>query len=128
MKKLSLLVSAPLVFAVTACQGTLNTLPPAVSPVDPVQYADLELPAGLDIRSVDFSASTFGDASSAPGGPVFSAVGGRAFVKVYAVERSSGEQYLLLYEDIAHRSRPIQIVRFHAGSTSVKAEPVPTTK
>jgi hypothetical protein len=53
---------------------------------------------------------------------VSSTFGGRAFVKVYAVHRTSGEQYLLLYEDIARRPRPIQVIRFHAGGASVRPD------
>ena len=29
-----------------------------------------------------------------------------------AVHRQTGEQYLLIYEDIAHRKTPIQVIRF----------------
>lgn len=128
MRTLSLLASASLIFGLTACHGTINTLPQALSPASPVQYADLELPAGLEIRSVDFTSSTFGEASSGAGGAVFSTVGGRAFVKVYAVERKTGEQYLLLYEDITRRARPIQIIRFHAGPAGVQSEPATIPK
>jgi hypothetical protein len=58
-------------------------------------------------------APTFADAPGVPGGAVSSTIGGRAFVRVYAVRRDTREQVLLLYEDIAHRRRPIQIIRFH---------------
>ncbi len=33
-------------------------------------------------------------------------------MKVYAVHRTTGEQFLLLYEDIAHRKRPVQVIHF----------------
>jgi hypothetical protein len=102
-----------LLVAAVACQPQVNTLPPPVSPSAPIQYYDLDVPADLEVRSVDFSATTFADASGLPGGAVSSTVGGRAFVRVHAVRRDSREQVLLLYEDIAHRRRPIQVIRFH---------------
>lgn len=108
------LVAAP------ACTP-VNTVPAPVAPGDPVQYYDLDLPSSLDIRSVDFSAALFSDVS---GGPdlVGSSVGGRGFLKVYAVDRNSGQQYLLLYEDIRGRKRPVQVIRFHGvpGDTLLK--------
>jgi len=88
LQKLRLLLSVSLVVTATACHGTINTLPDPVSPTGPIGYADLELPAGLEVRSVDFAAATFADASGVPGGAVTSSVGGRAFVKVYAVDRT----------------------------------------
>jgi len=60
---------------------------------------------------VDFCATTFSDVSGS-GGSMSSSVGGRAFVKVYAAHRTTGEQFLLLYEDIERRKRPVQVTRF----------------
>ena len=116
------LFGVSLLVALAACHRTVNTLPAPVGPADPVHYADIDVPAGLEIRSVDFSATTFSDASSGAGGDVWSTIGGRAFVKVYAVHRTSGEQYLLLYEDIAHRRQPIQIIRFRASGPAVRPD------
>jgi hypothetical protein len=67
--------------------------------IDAVQYYDLELPPDLDIKGVDFSAATFAEVSG--GETTSSSVGGRAFVKVYAVSRTTGDQFLVLYEDVA---------------------------
>lgn len=39
-------------------------------------------------------------------------IGGRAFIKVHAVHKKTGEEYLLIYENIDQRPRPIQIIRF----------------
>lgn len=105
-----LIVSAVLL---PACQP-VNTVPEPVAPTAAVQYYDLEVPPELEIKSVDFSATTFSEVSGSQG-LTQSAVGGRAFVKVYAVHRSTGAQYLLLYEDIANRKRPVQIIRFVPG-------------
>ena len=35
----------------------------------------------------------------------------------YAVHRKTGEQFLLLYEDIARRKRPVQVIRFRPTPT-----------
>ena len=96
----------------TACIKPVNTVPAPVTPTAQVQYYDLELPADLEIKAVDFSATTYADVSGAPQGAVGSIVSGRAFVKVYAVQKTTGEQFLLLYEDITRRKRPVQIIRF----------------
>jgi len=110
-----------LAFVSAAACAPVNTVPGPVSPTAAVQYYDLEIPPDLDIRAVDFSASTFSAVSGA-GGSTSSQVGGRAFVKVYAVRRTTGEQFLLLYEDIEHRKRPVQIIRFVPGPEKVRPD------
>lgn len=107
---------APGILALVGLVGCrpVNTVPDPVSPTAAVQRYDLEVPPDLEIKSVDFSASTF-SAVSGSDGSTSSAVGGRAFVKVYAVHRTTGEQFLLLYEDIARRKRPVQVIRFVPG-------------
>ena len=106
----------PILATALACVPPVNTVPSVVAPTDAVQYYDLELPADLEIKSVDFSATTFSDVSGTPHGPVGTTVTGRAFVRVYAVDKASGEQFLLLYEDITRRKRPVEIIRFIPGS------------
>jgi hypothetical protein len=85
------------------------TVPERVAPTDPVREFDLEVPPGLEIRNVDFSAMEYATDSD---GPFAGAIGGRAFLKVYAVDRQTTESVLLIYEDIARRKRPVQIIRF----------------
>ena len=94
-----------------ACTATVNTMPPVAGPTTAVQYYDLQLPRDLEVKAVDFTATTYADVSGM-NGSTSSSVAGRAFVKVYAVHRTTGEQFLLLYEDIANRARPAQIIRF----------------
>ena len=113
-------IFAPLVLIAlssSACSRTVNTLPPVSKPGAPLSEISLEIPPGLEVRSVDYDASMFSDVSGLSGqyGYTSTSVGGRAFVKVYAVERESGEQVLLLYENIAQRSKPIQIIRFRTA-------------
>jgi hypothetical protein len=100
------------------CVKPVNTIPAPVAPTAAVQYYDLELPPDLEIRAVDFSSTAFSNVSGggATETPVSSSVGGRAFVKVYAVHRTTGEQFLLLYEDVLRRRRPVQIIRFVPGT------------
>lgn len=105
----------PALIAGVACQPTINTLPGPASPTTAVQYYDLEVPGDLEIKAVDFAATTFSEVFGPPHGFTTSSVGGRAFVKVYAVHRTTGEQFLLLYEDIAHRTQPVQVIRFLGG-------------
>ena len=99
-----------------ACVKPVNTVPAPVSPAADVQRYDLELPPDLEIRGVDFTATTYADVSGPPEGAVSSTVNGRAFVKVWAVHRTTREDYLVLYEDVSRRKRPVQIIRFVRGA------------
>jgi len=67
-------ITACLVIAVAACHP-VNTVPEPVSPAAAVQYFDLDVPHDLEIRAVDFSATTFTDVSGSQG-LTSSAVGG----------------------------------------------------
>lgn len=96
------------------CTAAVNTVPEPVSPTAAVQYYDLDIPPDLEVKSVDFAATAFTDVSGFHGA-TSSTTTGRAFVKVYAVQRRTGEQYLLLYEDPAHRRQPIQVIHFRAA-------------
>jgi hypothetical protein len=107
--------------AAVGCTTPVNTVPEPVSPTTAVQYYDLEVPRDLEIRTIDFAATTFSEVSGAQGS-TSSTVGGRAFVKAYAVHRTTGEHYLLLYEDITHRRRPVQVIRFVRGQDSAQPD------
>jgi len=98
-----------------ACQP-VNTVPEPVSPTAAVQYYDLDVPPDLEVRSIDFSATTFSEVEGS-GGNTSSSTGGRAFVKVYGVRRKTGEQFLLLYEDILRRKQPVQIIRLRSSAS-----------
>ncbi|HSD32697.1 MAG TPA: hypothetical protein VLB49_12350 [Gemmatimonadales bacterium] len=106
----------------TACVRPVNTVPVPAAPTDPVQYYDLDVPSELDIKAVDFDAALF-TAVSGTGDAIGSSVGGRGFLKVYAVHRKTGEQYLLLYENIPERKRPVQVIRFHGVPNDPLLEP-----
>jgi hypothetical protein len=100
--------------ALAAC-GPPNTEPAPVAPNDPIQYYDLDLPESLQVQSIQFAATTFSEVSGY-GGATGSEIGGRAFLQVYAIHRDTGDQYLLLYEDIANRKQPVQVIRFRPTS------------
>lgn len=109
----------PLLLALPACARVVDTLPPRTTPNAAVVESTLYVPAGLEIRNVDYVASLYsnvggGGVSAGIGMPNVTSVGGRAFIKVFAVDRRTGEQVLLLYENVSERPRPIQIIRFRA--------------
>jgi hypothetical protein len=113
----------PAAAILAACnRSVINTIPPLVTPAAEVQRLDLELPPDLEIRTIDFAATTYADVRGNSDTGTWSEVAGRAFIKVWAVHRDSGEHYLLLYEDIAHRRRPVQIIRFVRGSERARPD------
>ncbi len=101
----------------TACNRTINTLPARLTPADPVQYFALRIPDSLEIRAVDFDAALYPNVSGSNNTWVDTKLGGRAFVKVHAVHRRTGEQYLIVFEDIARRREPVLVIRFDGSAT-----------
>jgi len=97
-----------------AC-GPTNTVPAPVAPGDPIQYYDLDFPESLQVQSIQFSATTFSEVAGYAG-TTASEIGGRAFLQVHAIHRDTGDQYLLLYEDIVNRKQPVQVIRFRPTS------------
>jgi hypothetical protein len=92
----------------------VNTVPEPLSPTASVQRYDLDIPSDFEIKAIDFTATSFTDVTGF-NGITSSSTSGRGFVKVYAVQRGTGEQYLLLYEDIARRRQPIQVIHFRSA-------------
>jgi hypothetical protein len=91
--------------------GPVKTLPPLLAPEDPPQQVTLLVPEDLEIRSIDFSASVYTDSEDGTTTIPWE-LGGRAFISAHAVHKRSGEAYLLLYENVAERRMPVQIIRF----------------
>ena len=100
--------------ALAAC-GPTNTVPPPVAPSDPIQHYDLYIPESLQVQSIGFAATTFSEVAGSAG-VTASEVGGRAFIQVHAIHRDTGDRYLLLYEDIANRKQPVQVIRLQQVS------------
>jgi hypothetical protein len=111
--------------AAAACHTPVNTVPAPVAPDDPITQYEIEIPDALEVKSVSFDATTFGDVSGSELA-VTTTVGGRAFLKVYAVHRETGDQYFLIYEDIVHRKTPVQVIRFRPVPDSRVFSPNPS--
>jgi hypothetical protein len=113
MHRWSSLLLTPIVAGLSACTPPFSSVPEPVAPSAPVQYYDLDIPSDLEIKAVDFAATAFLDVSGV-NGQTSSSTAARGFIKVYAVQRGSGEQFLLLYEDVTRRKRPIQVIHFRS--------------
>lgn len=94
-----LLFAAILLLA--GCGSSASTLFPVAEPGEPVVEYILDVPDHQEVQTVDFSAAT--DSSG---------VRGRGFVKVFATDRTTGEQVLLLFENIGVRKEPVALIRF----------------
>lgn len=112
MKKRNFLIILIFTFVLTACTGAVYTLPNVARADSPVVTEHLIIPEEFEIISADFDASLSAKASSAAGGPVSSTTFGRAFIKLHCRHKETKEEYLLLYEDLKNRSKPIQIIKF----------------
>jgi hypothetical protein len=88
--------------AATLSACATNTMPSAAAPADPIRHNRLEVPAWLEILSIDFAAAMRG------GGDV--STERRGFYSVFGRHRETDKYYLLLYEDITRRVAPIEIV------------------
>lgn len=123
MRSLLSLCVLPAAAMIAACnRSVVNTMPPLLAPAADVQRLDLELPPDLEVRAIDFVATTYADVRGTPESGTSSQVAGRSFIKVWAVHRESGEHYLVLYEDAPRRRRPVQIVRFTRGSERARPD------
>jgi len=111
MRRWSPLVLTPIIAAASACIRPPFPVPEPVSPVTSVQYYDLDIPSDLEIKTVDFGATPFTYVNGFNGN-TSSTTSVETFVKVYAVQRQTGEQFMLVYEDIARHKRPTQVIHF----------------
>jgi hypothetical protein len=116
-----MLVLAAVVMSGSACHLNGPPVPPPVSASTLTQYYDLEVPADLEIKNADYSATVVTDVSGMNGNTGTTA-GWRSFVKVFAVRRSTGENVLLVYEDIAHHKQPVQIIRLRSDASAPPGE------
>lgn len=95
---------------VSSCvPSAYNTLPEQL-PEGNLRESVLYIPAGLQIVSVDYDAELI--MASFDGTSVSEGTRGRAFIHVYAEDKQSREQYLLIYENLGQNLRPIQVIRF----------------
>lgn len=118
--KTSVAFSALLVVA--ACiriPAPVTTHPYPVSALTGVERTDLEIPRDLEVRSANYSVTGLPDVTGF-NGTTFSNVQVRPILTVYAVRRATGEQLLLVYDDLAQRKQPSRIVRLVAGADSLR--------
>ncbi len=101
------LVLALLAVALAGCGGGYRTtlLTTAEGDAPPVEYR-VEIPDGYDVRSVDYDAALVGIAS----GENATTVEGKGVVSVYAVERATGREVVLVYDDVESRATPTAIL------------------
>lgn len=126
MRHRTALAAATSAVAIGACQPTVvNTIPAPVASTADVQRLDVDLPADLEIRAINFSPTTYANVRGTPQMGTSSEVAGRAFIQVWGVHRGTGENYLILYEDVTHRRRPVQIIHFVAGSDRARVDSAP---
>jgi hypothetical protein len=97
-------------FAVTLSACATNTMPSTAGPADPIRHNRLEVPAWLEIVSIDFAAAMYAGQNTK--------TTRRGFYSVFGRHRESGTYYLLLYEDLARRAAPIEIIEVDTTVTS----------
>ena len=112
-------VACSALLALGACNIPVATRPYPVSSSAAVERSDLEIPRDLDVRSASYSVTGLADVSGM-NGSTSSSVQVRPILTVYAVRRGTGEQLLLIYDDLAQRKEPSRIVRLVASSDSLR--------
>jgi len=112
-------VACSALLALGACNIPVMTRPYPVSASAAVERSDLEIPRDLEVRSASYSVTSLANVSGT-NGSTSSDVQVRPLLTVYAVRRATGEQLLLIYDDLAQRKQPSRIVRLVAGSDSLR--------
>lgn len=105
--RLALLVALALSIAGCGSSYRSTLLPTAEAGGPPPQYR-VVVPEGYDVLSVDYDASLVGIAS---GEDTSTEVKGRGVLAIHAVERATGDEVVLVYDDIQGRPRPSAIIR-----------------
>ena len=101
---------AAALLALAGCSpGYASTLlPTATGGAEPPEYR-VEVPAGYDVRSVDYDAALVGIATGPDGQNTD--VRGRGVVTVYAVHRATGREVAFVYDDVQGRAAPSAVIR-----------------
>ena len=98
----------PLVALAGCSPGYGSTLLPTAEAGAPAPEYRIDVPDGYDVRSVDYDASLVGIAS---GERTSTRVAGRGVVAIYAVERATGQEVVLVYDDVQNRPAPSAVIR-----------------
>ena len=94
--------------ALAGCRGSREVLPRLSPGAPPLEYT-LDVPAGFDVVRTEFGASY---ATSISGDNVLTGASAtNAYVYVYATERATAQQAVLVYGDLRERTTPIAIIR-----------------
>ena len=102
-----------------ASSGYGSTLLPTADAGEfPYQYR-IEVPDGYEILSVDYDAALVGIAS---GENTSTKVSGRGVVTVYARERATGDEVVLVYDDLLARPTPTALIRVERSADGAQAE------
>lgn len=100
----------------TGCsKGYPDTLLPTADAGAPAPEYRIEVPDGYDVRSVDYDAALVGIASGNQYG-TNTHVRGRGVVAIYAVERATGDEVVLVYDDIQTRPSPSAVIRLERAA------------
>lgn len=111
MRQLARLVAITcLSVSMAAC--AVQTYPESAQPEDPVRHFQLQVPDSLEVVSVDYDIVIWEDAKENPAG--------RGFVKVVARNRVTSAFVLMLFEDIAKRTEPIEVIAVSSVNTSMR--------
>jgi hypothetical protein len=93
------------------------TEPYPVSATTVIERYQVTLPPDVEVRSANYSVTALPYVTGVKGN-TSSAVQVRPLLTVYAVRRRTGEQLVLIYEDLAQRKQPSQIIQLVASSDS----------
>jgi hypothetical protein len=116
--RITVVVLSTLVAGVACTPQPIDTSPHPVSITAPPQRYDVEVPPNLEIKSADYSVAILSDVGGNRGS-TSSRLEERDLVKIYAVDRTTHEEFLLVYEDVEHRKQPVQIIRLVKGVAPV---------
>ena len=105
-----------LALTLVGCSGGYRStlLPTAEAGARPPEYR-VQVPDGYDVRSVDYDAALVGIAS---GENTSTTVSGRGVVAVYAVERATGAEVVLVYDDVENRPTPTAVIHLDRARPS----------
>ena len=103
------LALAVLGIALAGCgPGYRTTLLQTAEPGAPPPEYRVEIPEGYDVLAVDYDAALVGIAS---GENTSTSVEGKGVVTVHAVERATGDEVVLIYDDVPARRTPTAVIR-----------------
>ena len=107
--------------ALGGCRGNRDVLRPLPAGAPAVEYS-VQIPAGYEVRSAGFGAAYTTSVSGGGGDvPVSGSSAQDAYLSVYAVERATGQEVVLVYGDIRRRPDPVAIIRLQRAD----ARPAP---